>query len=909
MLTKFVKKSKLVALLNTFNADDIPLDSENLSQLLDENSQPHSHKQNLMQLIDAVKQGDINNPLFSDEKAEFYLIYLYLSHQFLTNQIPPEHAHADLSGFMQTLERKKQSNETIPTLNKEEFIQSYLYLMGKKDYQHELVVLAANEDELPLTAYAQTLNQNYPNVSEADILQKVRELSGINKLFLLVPKKPENDALLDEALLHPMGVIQQTATPATEISYKDQNWILIPPIELVTWLAKQCNPEHQIEMEPCLGVIGTDTLYRDFHLHNKRPVTLASKNVSKNLTMAHNLSSTTLSILAHDIYFHFMALALLPHNGFRLITEVILPELKKMNEYEQGITQTEQKHEINDLIEFINDFAAASDTKNRDPQPIERIAGYLSAAMTQNNANFFIFLKLAQLLTADSEQLRTKYNIDISSLIQLIYGEQSELIPQLITCGSAYAQGVYIGLIQLQQKKLLTPVNSGLLFDHKEYATQLVKALIDLEHYSVQPTQLLQIAQSGTCASKLTELYKILSPEERDVISQLITKHIALPIPDGVQTASSSSLEALIMLQRHPTLLHDAVILERVMAGGSHAARMAECVIALFNKGIPLNENILDTIERNKEQNFSISTLLFLYINHSELSSTPAFFDYLLTKGKQSAYIVQIFNEQQPRDIQAFAEEIDLVIEHVAPTLQAQDSLASIKDKFGLIDLDSVKEAITSAAAHPEQTAQNLATALYANYTLNPDKPYNDIQTYIQTHKTLLSNGNFTAFFSVLFAHDIHLSHQAVEILSSKPLEQLNLSNLIVCISKLINLNPQLLDAKAIEHLCSLSSGNSLLNQPAMVIYTACKKLDTLIDLSTKATPNTMFSGTKLTQKSLLLVQELMTSLCHGTPIPSENWQQLERIDEVKKIMAPIANKFPNLIPDITNLSMEGVRR
>ncbi|MFJ1269427.1 hypothetical protein ACD661_12745 [Legionella lytica] len=903
MLTKFVKKSKLVALLNTFNADDIPLDSGSLEQLLDEYSPPYSHKQNLMRLVNAVKQGDINNPAFRDEKAEFYLIYLYLSHQFLTHQIPPEHAHADLSGLMQTLERQQQSNEDIPALNKEEFLQSYLYLLGKKDYQQELVVLKADENDLALITYAEKLSKNYPNVSEAYILQKIRELTGINKLFLLVPKKPESDALLEEALIHPAGLTEPLSTPAAEISYQERAWILIPPIELVTWLANQCTPEHQIEMEPCLGVIGTETLYRDFHLNNKRPVTLASRNVSKNLTMAHNLSSTTLGILAHDIYFHFMALALLPPNGFRLITEVILAELKQMKEYEPGIPQAEQSKNINDLIEFLNDFAAVSDTKTRESQPLEQIAAYVLTAMVRNNTNFFIFLKIAQSLTVNNEQLSKQYNVNINSLINLIYGEQAELIPKLIACGSAYAQKVYEGVIQLHQKKLLTSVNTELLFAHKEYATQLTTVLIALEHYSVAPVHLLQIAQSGMCANKLTEVYKTLSSEKRDSIAQLITKYIVLPIREDVQTVSSSSLEALLMLQEHPVLLHNSTILERVMAGGIHANHMAECVIVLYNQGISIDENMLDIIERNKGRSFSTTTLLFL-CNHAELSSNPYFFDYLLGQGKQIAYIVQILNAQQPKDLQAFSEETDFAIGCAASALPVQGSLESIKAKFNLIGSDSTKEAITSAAAHPEQTARGLATVLYANYTLAPDTPYPNIQAYIEDHK-ILSDSSFTAFFAMLFAHDIHLSHQAIEILNNKPLEQRNLINLIVCISKFISLNPQLLDEKAIEHLCSLPSTPSLLNQPTMVIYTTCKKLDDLIKLSTNSTSNTLFAGTKLPSNSVQLTQELMTSLCHGAPISPENWQQLEKIDAVKKIMEPIANKFPNLIPEITSSSMQ----
>lgn len=534
MLTKYIKKSKLVALLNAFNIDEIPLDSMNLANLL-EPLLPQTHKQNIACLVDAVKAGDVHNPIFHDEKAEFYLVYLYVTHQFLTDQIEPEH-EVDLAGFINTLKNTEHRHD-IASLNKEEFIQSYIYLMGKKDYPDDLcVITAGNKTDAAsstLRTYAKTLHANYPNVTEKVILDRISTLSGINKTFMLVPKKPQTDALLTEALIHPAGSLEQTTTPATELSYNGNAWILIPPIELVIWLAKQCNPSHQITMEPCLGIIGTDTLYRDFHQKNKRPVTLASTHVANNLTTAHELSSTALSIPAHDIYFHFMALALFPHNGFRFITEVILPELRKMERYEENTPTKEQQHNIQRLIEFINDFAMESDTKIiNEITPEIQIAQYLNAAMDQDDSSFFIFLQLIPIINSRIIELDNTYDLDCASLISLIYlideHELANIIPQLNACGLAHAFNTYNAYTRLKENDLHTSAISELIVQNKEYSVQLADSLITLNTNGIELNEhTIQIIKQIIAIDRLRGS-KSLGPLDLTNQTMCITKFIEL---------------------------------------------------------------------------------------------------------------------------------------------------------------------------------------------------------------------------------------------------------------------------------------------------------------------------------------------------------------------------------------------
>ncbi|MHB1222164.1 MAG: hypothetical protein ACYC0J_09235, partial [Gammaproteobacteria bacterium] len=375
------------------------------------------------------------HPIFKHKECDFYLAYLYLSHLYLNKQLTYPSVDADLPGFLAAMKARESAGEAIFSVNQDCFLQGYLYLMRLEDYAVEMKVLMAGESNAnaAIALYVNQLIIDYPNLSEEKIHQAIAGLSGINKMFFLI-EVSDADTLL-RTIERPGGFVSNMATPINRIVYQSNECLVIPPVELTKWIARECCPGSEIEMEPIFGTVGTETLYNDFHRNNKRPISLVSNDVKTSLKMAHDLPSTRFSVPIHDIYYHYMALSFLFKDDLHFILEVLLPEMKVMlnDGAASGMAYSLKKADILKAIDGLNDFAAESDTKgeflsanelellrSQDLSMPTRLVSYIESVGNKDSNFLPILMALANVLS-QKEALNTQYHIDVSVLMEELF--------------------------------------------------------------------------------------------------------------------------------------------------------------------------------------------------------------------------------------------------------------------------------------------------------------------------------------------------------------------------------------------------------------------------------------------------------------------------------------------------------
>lgn len=122
--------------------------------------------------------------------------------------------------------------------------------------------------------------------------------------------------------MKPGGLIN--ASSATPFNHAQ----IVPSIGFIHALAQECNPTHQITMEPIFGQINVDTLHRDFHQHQCHPVSLYSTWVQDNLLLVHDMKGSKLSVFMHDAYYHYIALCQFESQSLEFVTNELCPALK-----------------------------------------------------------------------------------------------------------------------------------------------------------------------------------------------------------------------------------------------------------------------------------------------------------------------------------------------------------------------------------------------------------------------------------------------------------------------------------------------------------------------------------------------------------------------------------------------------
>lgn len=318
MLLKYVSKSALKEQIDQFDRD--------------------KHALELQALKNALEDGDANHDIFQHENCEIYLTYLSTQGEIDVNV----------------------------------FLQGYLYLHAKEQCQDlNLTILTDNNNALykkTLVQYAESLVKNYPNLKTLDIIEAYFSFQGMDSWLMMIPchtsqEIDEKHALLFSLISPPVyPYFKETTeshtvtTPIRLLQIDEHNrQLVIPSLRFIEWLTIHCNPSHQVQIAPIFGRLSEATLCEDFHRKYQHPCNLNSKLVKNNLTSAHGTNAGKFSIAAHDIYYHYVAMALIPPNILHFLMHVMMLKIRDLsNEFSYDETAIALASAFNDL-EFSSD--------------------------------------------------------------------------------------------------------------------------------------------------------------------------------------------------------------------------------------------------------------------------------------------------------------------------------------------------------------------------------------------------------------------------------------------------------------------------------------------------------------------------------------------------------------------------
>ncbi|MFJ1269351.1 hypothetical protein ACD661_12355 [Legionella lytica] len=533
MLLTYVKNSKLTLLINTFDEQ----------ALVPGSNPPRSNRDYLAALVQTMQQGEIDHPLFAHPNIEVYLAYLYLCRQYLDKELENAKDQPLIAGFLTKIRHQKQ--EAILSITKQDFLQQYMYLLARRSYD-QIHALKLNEPEhkMLFDAYLQHIQYSYPNIDLDRIQTRLQVNPGLGNLFIAIE---EGQATCKDELLKTLLEPSDDPTirsPMALVTHEGKAHYLIPPLHLVEWIARECNPMHQIQIEPCFGIISPQTLYQEFHLQNKRLINLPSQFVRKNLETAHELSCTPFSISAHDSHYHFIALALLSTNEFRFIMDFVIPKLSS------AVTDFPSMKEA---IEELNDLPSDSSTNNSALSPDYTLT-FLHQRLIEDPLLFYFgLIKLIPEFKARANEINQQFGINIQQLTQL-FSVYEPYHSRFERCHPYHALGVYHALDELKTKDLLNKFIANLLFRHSAQASHLAAIVISFQNY---PNLYLD-------ESLLNLLAKGLS-NARDDREELLIRSIARRFVSAAELGTQLNLPlmSLIISQKKNISLTNLIILNQ----------------------------------------------------------------------------------------------------------------------------------------------------------------------------------------------------------------------------------------------------------------------------------------------------------------------------------------------------------
>lgn len=272
MLLRYVSKSKLKKWIDAFDAAEKLGTGESTDELIQE----ARHELPQTQLLKtAILAGNATHEIFSHNKCDVWLTYLYHSEQ----------------------------------ITLEEFLQTYFILLAKNAFDTTQLIYPHETSDHPcIKAYLARLSDR-THISIDGLRNDTLSLSNINQTWIMIPQLA---AYQIDPLLKELASIQDDATLISAVNDGRDFFLVVPPIQFVNRILSRMNPEHKITAEPIFGKISTLTLYKDFDLEHKRPINIHSTMVKSNQTAVHGLASTPFSIAAHDFYFHYSKEALIP---------------------------------------------------------------------------------------------------------------------------------------------------------------------------------------------------------------------------------------------------------------------------------------------------------------------------------------------------------------------------------------------------------------------------------------------------------------------------------------------------------------------------------------------------------------------------------------------------------------------
>ncbi|BCA94485.1 hypothetical protein TUM19329_08460 [Legionella antarctica] len=326
-LVKFIQKSSLVK-------DSTFLEGEII-------------KEGAVNLKKALDDGDSTQSIFNDQNCQLYLIYLLKENlikeeQFLTGYVY-------LSVLMQFTEKQLIHPEHA----------------GARRLNWGKVCVFNSKDTSLLHIYAKNIEKKFEFlISAKDIVDYFSSATDSEEWIIGIPyntqdKNDDVKTMMDTNIQF---------SPLLQIhTYQDQTFVLTPSTGFTKWLLQKLNSERQIELAPCFGNVGVESLYDYFHSKNKHPITLHSAYIKSNPKKIHQLQAGPVSFALHDIFFHCFGATVFNVQEFYFLMQIMIPTLQKIIDSETGgpkLMALKMRDILNDLAFSSRNFLKQNKLQN-----------------------------------------------------------------------------------------------------------------------------------------------------------------------------------------------------------------------------------------------------------------------------------------------------------------------------------------------------------------------------------------------------------------------------------------------------------------------------------------------------------------------------------------------------------------
>ena len=285
-------------------------------------------------LKSALIDGSAHHPIFDDKNCQLYLIYLLKE-----ELIPPEQfltGYIYLSVLMQFTEKQLIHPE---------------HIAARRLDWGDVKVFNARNTEL-LEQYAAKISAAFNHkISTEEIIRYYGSLQNSEGWLIAMPY---NSRASGDDVKKMMDTNISSSPLLQKITEQNQDYVLIPSIGFTKWLLQKLNPERQIEIAPCFGNVGIETLYNDLHSQNKHPITIHSAYIKSNPKKIHNMQAGPVPFALHDIFFHCFGGSAFKKDEYHFLMNVMIPTLQKIIDSEKDIAVKSMATKMRDII---NDLA------------------------------------------------------------------------------------------------------------------------------------------------------------------------------------------------------------------------------------------------------------------------------------------------------------------------------------------------------------------------------------------------------------------------------------------------------------------------------------------------------------------------------------------------------------------------
>lgn len=348
---------------------------------------------NIRQLTEAIREGDLKDDVFSHASCELYLLYLLKKElisltDFLTGYIY-------ISALMQYTTKQAVRDEDI-----------------KKESEVDLLQLDDVKIAM-LDKFKQYFDKHtYLTIDFDKLHNDINQLNKLDKAIIGIKIPTETQITQDTLFLEDFFL-------KSPIVFKTQDYYCIPSAALITLMLKATNKDMPVEFAPILGTINLHTLYL-LHQLGFHPVGLYSNFIMSNPEGVHQRRVGPLTVLLHDLAGHFPFGNLLSENHYCFLYEYLIPkaaEVLNLNIVDVVKQESDSFLSYEDVTPSLFKLIDLDFNNRSSKYPIKTDADiYLHECLWNAlGSSQETKLKMSEAIMNDKEMIKTTYGIDLSS--------------------------------------------------------------------------------------------------------------------------------------------------------------------------------------------------------------------------------------------------------------------------------------------------------------------------------------------------------------------------------------------------------------------------------------------------------------------------------------------------------------